>query len=136
MMKKKKAILIIEDELDIAELMKDYLEHNEFKVLIAKSRNEAFFKINNQKFDCIISDINLNQADVVPVLKELSSNPKGMNFGVPVVIHSAFVTGPVIKKHRDIIKAVHVKPTSSEDLVNSIKALLKKPKPESNPANA
>lgn len=120
-MREKETILIIEDEKDIAELMKEYLEKNHYKVLLASSRNEAFFKIGNQKFDCIISDIKLNQNDVLPIFKELQTNQKGMNYQVPVIIHSGHVTSQVITKHRNIIKAVHVKPTSSAEIIGSIK---------------
>ena len=111
-MKKKFSILIIEDEKDIAELIKDYFEECNYQVLVAHSRNEAFFKINNQTFDLILSDIKLNTNDVFPILKELEVNEKSPNHGVPIIIHSGHVTGPIIRKHKSIIKAVMVKPTN------------------------
>ena len=123
-MEKKFSILIIEDEKDIAELIKDYFEESNYQVLMAHSRNEAFFKINNQTFDLILSDIKLNTNDVVPILKELQINEKSLNHGVPIVIHSAHVTGPIIRKHKSIIKAVMVKPTNSEELVEKVTQII------------
>lgn len=123
-MKQLPTILLIEDEIDILELLKQYLEMNHYKVLTAGTRNEAFFKINNQKFDCIISDISLRFNDVTPVLKELKTNSKGMNFGVPILIHSAHVTSKIINQFKDIIKAVHVKPTSTEIMISTMKKLI------------
>ena len=127
-MQKKEIILLIEDEYDIADLMKDYLEESNYDVILARTRNEAFFKISNQKFDCIISDINLNQSDVIPLFKELRTNLKGINYGVPVIIHSGHVTGPIIKRNKEIIKKVFVKPTGSEEIINSLKKVIKAPK--------
>ena len=123
-MKRIPTILLIEDEVDIAELMKDYLESNKYKVLVAATRNEAFFKINNQKFDCIISDISLRQSDVTPVLKELKTNQLGLNYKVPVIIHSGNVTGVILKQNKDLIKAVFVKPSSTQDIVKSLQSLI------------
>lgn len=122
---KKASVLIIEDELEIAELIKNYLEEFDFQVLMASSRNEAFFKINNQKFDCIVCDIKLANNDITPVLNEIRSNEKGNNFGVPIIIHSGNVTGQILKKNKNIIKGVLVKPAPTNDLLQMIKTSIK-----------
>ena len=127
-MKKKNTVLLIEDERDIADIMKEYFERHNINLLVSHTRTDAFFKINNQKFDCIVSDIKLDQNDVIPVFNELRTNQKGLNYNVPVIVHSGNVTGEILKDNKSIIKAVFVKPNGAEEIIESVKNLIRKPK--------
>lgn len=52
-------ILIIEDDLSIAELQKDYLELEGFEVTICTEGVKGLNTLNNNKFDLLILDIML-----------------------------------------------------------------------------
>ena len=56
-------ILIIEDEADIAELEKDYLEINGFEVEIENKGDTGLAKAKQEKFDLIILDLMLPNVD-------------------------------------------------------------------------
>ena len=54
-----KKILIIEDELQIAELEKDYLELSDFEVTIETDGNEGEKKAMSGEYDLLILDVML-----------------------------------------------------------------------------
>ena len=52
-----KRILIVEDELPIAELEKDYLELSGFEVVICSDGTEGMKMATTEKFDMVILDL-------------------------------------------------------------------------------
>ncbi|MGO2358487.1 response regulator transcription factor [Mesonia sp.] len=76
-------ILIIEDELDMLQNMKQTLEKEGFLVESATHYESALQKIGVYAYDCILLDIGLpdgNGLDILKILKE-----KGINDGVIIV---------------------------------------------------
>lgn len=66
-----KKILIIEDDLSIAELERDYLEVSDFDVDIAGDGFEGIRKVSQNEYDLIILDVMLPGMDGFEVLKQL-----------------------------------------------------------------
>ena len=69
-------VLIIEDEIELAASIKNYLEMEGFVCEVAHSYNVATEKINLYAYDCALVDINLPDGsglDVIRELKELKS---------------------------------------------------------------
>lgn len=78
-------VLIVEDEIDLANLIKSSIKELFFKVVIAKDGLEAIKKFDSFKPDIIISDImmpNLNGLEMSKKIKERYSE-------TPIVILSA-----------------------------------------------
>lgn len=67
-------ILIIEDELDMLQNMKDFLEKENFVVETADSVFEAQNKIGVYSYDCILLDINLKDGSGFSLLEHLRKN--------------------------------------------------------------
>ena len=67
-------ILIIEDELDMLQNMKDFLEKENFVVETADSVFEAQNKIGVYSYDCILLDINLKDGSGFSLLEHLKKN--------------------------------------------------------------
>lgn len=67
----KKKILIIEDEVSIAELERDYFEINGFEVDIEKRGDVGLKRARDRKYDLIVLDIMLPGLDGFEVLKQL-----------------------------------------------------------------
>lgn len=76
-------ILIIEDEIDMLENMKQSLEKEGFLVETAPNKQSAFSKIGIYNYDCILLDIGLPDGNGLDILKELKNN--GINDGVIIV---------------------------------------------------
>ncbi|MBI6118405.1 response regulator transcription factor [Salegentibacter maritimus] len=76
-------ILIIEDELDMLQNMKDFLEKENFVVETATSVFEAQNKIGVYAYDCILLDINLKDGSGFSLLEDLKK--KEIEDGVIIV---------------------------------------------------
>jgi len=67
-------ILVVDDDNRIRELVKEYLEENNFIVTTAINANEAKSKINLIKFDILILDIMMPGESGLSLTKEIKKN--------------------------------------------------------------
>jgi len=79
-------VLVVEDEPDIAELIRYHLEGNRYRVTTAARGEEALAKAHQEKPDLITLDIRLPDIDGFEVLQRLKSDEKTAD--IPVVIVS------------------------------------------------
>lgn len=79
-----KKILIIEDELNIAELEKDYLEIEGFSAVIETNGREGWNRSQQEAFDLIILDLMLPGLDGFEICRRLRSSST-----VPIIMVSA-----------------------------------------------
>ena len=122
----KKTILLIEDEIELQQNLKEILEFNKFEVNTAENSKEALQILNTKKIDLIISDIMMPHMDGISFLKELKKDNKYNN--VPFIFLTA-------KAGREDIRIgmnsgaddYLTKPVSGQMLLNSVfKNLAKK----------
>ena len=117
-----KKILIVEDELPIAELEKDYLELSDFEVTIETDGIEGEAKAMSGEYDLLILDVMLPGQDGFEICRKYREK-----YLAPVIVVSA--------KKEDIDK-IHglglgaddymTKPFNSLELVVRVKALLRR----------
>lgn len=67
-------ILIIEDEVALAESIGDYLKDEGYVYELAFNYHEASAKINAYEYDCVIVDINLPDGNGLEIIRELKEN--------------------------------------------------------------
>ncbi|WP_458700100.1 response regulator transcription factor [Sulfurospirillum sp. 1307] len=77
-------ILLIEDDLDIQELLKDYLENYEFNVKVFDKPLEALEHMKGNSYDLIVLDLMLPQIDGFDVCKKIRQTSD-----IPIIISSA-----------------------------------------------
>lgn len=113
-----KKVLIIEDDLDIAELQKDYLELEGFEVTICTDGMKGLNTIKDNEFDLLILDIMLPKIDGFSILKSIQETKD-----IPVLLVSAK------KEEIDKIKGLTLgaddyitKPFSPGELVARVKS--------------
>ncbi len=116
----KKRILIIEDELEIAELEKDYLELSEFEVDIEGNGNAGLEKALEQDYSLIVLDLMLPGTDGFEICRQVRERKD-----VPILMVSAR------KDDIDKIRGLGLgaddymtKPFSPSELVARVKAHL------------
>lgn len=78
-------ILIIEDEKNLAKILKKGLEENSFVVDLSSDGEEGLYMAETYPYDAIISDIMLPEMDGLTILKTLRSK----NIDVPVIMLTA-----------------------------------------------
>lgn len=113
-------ILIVEDELAIADLEKDYLEMEGYEVDVAKDGVEGLDKAKEEKYDLYILDLMLPGVDGFDICRQIRTTQN-----VPIIIVSAK------KEDIDKIKGLGLgaddymtKPFSPSELVARVKAHL------------
>jgi DNA-binding response OmpR family regulator len=115
-----KRILIVEDDLDIGELQKDYLEINGFFVDLQTSGKEGLTRALNKDYDLLIIDIMLPEVDGFEICKQVRAVKN-----IPILIVSAKKDD--IDKIRGLGLGADdyiIKPFSPSELVARVKAHL------------
>ena len=72
-------ILIIEDEVSIAELEKDYLELSGFEVEIENDGDRGLLRSLKEDFDLILLDLMLPGTDGFEICRQIRSSRKRIN---------------------------------------------------------
>ena len=78
-------ILLIEDEKDLLDSMKIYLESEGYRCETANDYLKASEKINMYNYECVVVDITLPKGNGLQIVKEL----KGQRSGAGIIIVSA-----------------------------------------------
>lgn len=82
----KKRILILEDDIGTADLLKFYFEEEDLLVQLCFTAKEFYTQIEKFNPDLITIDILLTDANGIDILKELQSSDK--TSGIPVLLIS------------------------------------------------
>ena len=120
-----KKILIVEDDSNFGNILKEYLSLNDYNITLAKNGIEGFEKFKKEEYDLCILDVMMPYKDGFTLAKEI----REVNEIVPIFFLSA--------KHlkEDVLKGFKLgaddyltKPFDSEVLLAKIKAILNRSK--------
>jgi len=116
-------ILVVEDEQKVANALREGLEEEHFEVTVAPTGEDAFYRVNTEKFDLILLDLMLPGRDGLQILTTIRT--RGLE--TPVLLLTARdsledrVTG--LNSGADDYL---VKPFAFEELLARIRALLRR----------
>jgi CheY-like chemotaxis protein len=85
-MEKKKAILVVDDEIEFLKMIRMRLEANGYEVVTATDGLEALEKVKKYKLDAVLLDILIPGMSGLDVLKQIRKDNKDL----PVFIITAF----------------------------------------------
>ena len=112
-------VLVVDDELMIREVIKEYCLAEKYEVVEAVDGNDALIKLSNNTFDVMILDIMMPKMDGFTLLKNLDSSLR-----VPTIVLSA--RGEEYDKLLGFDLGIDdylTKPFSPKELIARIKAL-------------
>lgn len=116
-------VLIIEDDRQIADNVRQFLEEEGFAAEVAYDGEDGEFRALEEEFDAIVLDINLPIKDGFAIIKSLREN----QVKTPVVMLTAY------SEIEDRVKGLNLgaddylpKPFSMEELVARIRALIRR----------
>lgn len=112
-------VLVVDDELMIREVIKEYCLAEKYEVVEAVDGNDALVKLSNNTFDVMILDIMMPKMDGFTLLKKLDSTLR-----VPTIVLSA--RGEEYDKLLGFDLGIDdylTKPFSPKELIARIKAL-------------
>jgi two-component system, OmpR family, alkaline phosphatase synthesis response regulator PhoP len=117
-----KTVLVVEDEPDIARLVRDYLDNAGFAVLVARDGESALHHIRAVKPDLMILDLGLPEMDGLEVTRRVRSFS-----GIPIIILTARAdeTDRIVGLELGADDYV-VKPFSPKELVARVRAVLRR----------
>lgn len=104
-----KTVLLVEDDLDVAESLLDLIVGWGYRCQHAVSFSEAVAKLSNQTFDLIILDIvlkNMSGLRAVDIVRQ-EGHP---NKSTPILLHSANLDGNILRTYASEISEALVKP--------------------------
>lgn len=120
-----KKILIVEDDFNFGNILKDYLVLNDYKVVLAKNGIEGFEKFQKENFDLCILDVMMPFKDGFTLGKEIREK----NENIPLF----FLSAKTLKE--DVLRGFKIgaddylaKPFDSEVLLAKIKVILNRRK--------
>jgi signal transduction histidine kinase/DNA-binding response OmpR family regulator len=121
-----KLILVVDDEPDIANLIRRYLERAGYRVMMAFNGKDAFQTARTSKPDLITLDIVLPDADGFTVLEWLKSDSQTKD--IPVLLISVMTDDPESK----LLGAVDylTKPTNEHELIQHVGQILERVQPK------
>lgn len=123
MISKNKHVLLVEDDVNFGTVLRDYLQLNGYKVLLARNGLEGFEKFKKNEFDICILDVMMPYKDGFTLAKEIRSNDKS----IPIV----FLTAKSMKE--DVLKGYKIgaddyltKPFDAEILLKKLEVLIQR----------
>lgn len=113
-----KTILVVEDDIDIQNLIKNLLEKEHYKVINAYSGTEAMMLIEKENIDLILLDLMLPGLNGEEIIKQIKN--------IPIIVISAKISpedriNTLLNGANDYI----TKPFNSEELLARIKVQLR-----------
>jgi two-component system, OmpR family, alkaline phosphatase synthesis response regulator PhoP len=120
-----KKILIIEDEPEIAQLVKLYLEKDGFRAMIAKTGSEGLKMVKADRPDMVILDLMLPEMDGLEICKKIRIAPDTSLLPVLMLTAKAEESDTIIGLELGADDYVS-KPFSPKVLVTRVKALFRR----------
>jgi DNA-binding response OmpR family regulator len=114
-------ILIIDDEPDAVDMMRDFLAARGYTIVAAYDGEEGLKKFDSEKPDLVICDIRMPKKDGFQFLQELRASRKW----VPVIIITALTEPVNILKGYDFEADYYItKPINLEDVLKAVQLML------------
>jgi chemosensory pili system protein ChpA (sensor histidine kinase/response regulator) len=111
--------LIVDDSVSVRKFVSSVLEKNKYATVLTEDGPEALEQLRKEKFDIVITDLEMPKMHGFDLIKEIRSYKKYQN--IPIVI----LTGRAGKKHKDRgtelgANAYITKPFKENDLLKSL----------------
>ncbi len=126
----KAKILVVDDEMELREILKDLLEANGFEVKTAGDFLEALNSIKATQFDCVVSDMRLPKGSGMDILKALQAHYK---INIPFILVTGFCDLDAEDAKEKGVNAFFTKPFSYQSLITKIQSAIQNVTPPQEP---
>jgi two-component system response regulator VicR len=114
----KKKIIVIEDEMDIAELVKLVLETEDFEVQTVLDAPAAYDRVKEYKPDAILLDLSMPKMNGWEVLKKIRSDPEFAHLPIAILTAKTQAFDEMVGLHVMKADAYITKPFGKQELIN------------------
>jgi two-component system OmpR family response regulator len=116
-------ILLVEDEKNFAQVLRDYLQMNDFEVTLSENGESGLHAFRNGIFDLCILDIMMPKKDGFTLISEI----RAINKAVPVIFLTARnMREDMLRGYNNGADDYIVKPFDSELLLLKIRAIIQR----------
>ncbi len=122
----KQIVLIVEDEIEIAELLQDALRALGIDAQHSVEYPEAMRRLQNQKFDCIILDMRILKGDGKDIVLKTRTPKINQNNQTPIVVTSGHLDKELVTSLKGQIQAAFVKPYNYDEVAKKVLSLIGK----------
>ena len=113
-------VLLVEDELTLAMIIKDTLEENDFTLTIAANGEEGLRMFFDIRPDVLVADVMMPRMDGYSLLQKIRTSGKPTS-NIPVVLLTAFSQRELVERATEAgALAYVVKPFTPNDLIPAI----------------
>lgn len=119
-----KLLLVVDDEPDIREILKEELEELGAEVIEASCGNEAIEILKNRRFDAVLTDANMPNGNGLQLIKHIRSVHTSLPIAVVITGHSEFSD---IEAYAAGASAVFGKPIIMNEVVSRLEMQLLPP---------
>ncbi|ALI97670.1 response regulator [Rufibacter tibetensis] len=121
-MAESKTILIAEDSSVILNLTKKILELQNYTVVSAKNGGEVLKKVQDQKIDAILMDLNIPVKNGMECTKEIRANENPQISQIPIIAVTGNANNYTLEQFKEAgINAYLPKPLDFDMLVQTVK---------------
>ncbi|WP_424493955.1 DNA-binding response regulator [Salinimicrobium sp. GXAS 041] len=118
-----KKILVVEDEIIIAEGLRLFLQKNDYKAVIASNADSAIERLGEEEFEGVICDINL-QEKINGI--EIIQNHHELDKHGPVIFLTAYSNQQVMKDAEEVSPYAYIiKPFNNQQLLTTLNLAIK-----------
>ena len=103
-------ILLVEDDDDLRRTIAEDLKGKSFRVIDSATVSDAIQKIKNQKFDCIVLDLKIEQRTGEEIVEFIRGGSERRNRSTPILVVSGNVDAGRVKRLSTHVSGVLVKP--------------------------
>lgn len=116
-------ILVVDDEADLLELVRDTLEMAGYTVITASDGEEGLKSITEDSPDLVLLDIKMPKIDGMEVLERVRKNP--LLNELPVIMLTSLKGEGIIREAKEVgANDYIVKPFNQIDLLNRVKRVI------------
>lgn len=119
--KESKSILVVDDDEALCVSLTELLQSEQYTVLCAPTLRDGIFKLKNQRFSCILLDINLGPDSGKEIIDLLRHQKQTRNSETPIVVISGHLERELIGQIAKDVQAALVKPFQPAALLNALR---------------
>ena len=121
----RRRILVVDDEVDIAELIKYNLEQEAFEVVVLHEASNVLSVLKSQNFDLILLDLMLPGASGLDLCRDMKRNPQTESIPIIMLTAKSSETDKIVGLEVGADDYI-TKPFSPREVVARVKAVLRR----------
>lgn len=124
-MSAEKTVLVIEDDPQLCNSILKLLQEENYRCIGVSSSREALFRLQNQKYSCILVDLKLGEEKGEDLIATTRSRRDLPNRTTPILVITGNLDKQIATKMAGQVQGIVVKPFDPNTLLEKLNAICK-----------